>query len=152
MLNSSKLEKSFKEFTGNIQQWIPDGIVNITLPVLQELGLLNIESFEENNDQLLQKFQVIETEDKVTLLDEQFVIWIVPQLLNESSTTLTYIALIKKDKPRLEIVFSTTGLYNTPRYILNLLQHYLLEMIDMESMILSMKDFKKSSESRCENS
>src|SRR6202021_1307793 len=82
-------------------------------------------------------FHVVETDDKVTLYNDQFAIWIVPSLVNDNPTTMTFVAMILQRKPHLELVFSTSGVYNTPRYILKILQHFLSEVIDTESIINS---------------
>ncbi|HSX12412.1 MAG TPA: hypothetical protein VLF61_02880, partial [Rhabdochlamydiaceae bacterium] len=67
--------------------------------------------------------------------NEQFAIWIVPRVVDNITSTLTYIALLYQNKPHLEIVFSTAGVYNTPKYILKVLQHFLIEVIDTEAII-----------------
>lgn len=138
MLNPSQLEDVFKDFTQNFQKRAPDGVISVNLAVLQELGLLNLANFEQPPpDSLMHYFHVVETPDKVTLFNEQFAIWIVPKMVDDSPTTLTFIALLLNNKPRLEIVFSTEGVFNTPKYILKILQHFLTEVIDTESIISS---------------
>jgi hypothetical protein len=139
MLNPSQLEDAYKDFTQNFQKRAPDGVINVNLAVLHELGLLNHANFEQAPaDSLMHYFHVVETPDKVTLFNEQFAIWIVPKMVDDSPSTLTFIALLLNNKPRLEIVFSTAGVYNTPKYILKILQHFLTEVIDTESIISSM--------------
>lgn len=145
MLNPSQLETAFQDFVQNFQKWVPDGIIDVDLPVLEELGLLNPQIIDPpQNDNLMHQFHVVETPDKVTLFNEQFAIWIVPKMENEVSSTLTFIALVTNEQPHLEIVFSTSGVYNTPKYILNVLQHFLTEVADTESIISKMgKRIKK---------
>lgn len=136
MIPPNKLEEAYIEFSENLQKWIPDGIIQVNLTLLQELGLLSNEELEQNNsDNLMHYFHVIETPDKVTLFNEKFAIWIVPKVEGENPTTLTFIATLSQDKPHLEIVFATSGVYNTPRFILKVLQHFLNEVIDTESII-----------------
>ena len=136
MIPPNKLEEAYTEFSENLAKWIPDGIINVNLNLLQELGLLSNEELEQNNsDNLMHYFHVIETPDKVTLFNEKFAIWIVPKVEGENPTTLTFIATLRQDKPHLEIVFATSGVYNTPRFILKVLQHFLNEVIDTESII-----------------
>ena len=141
MINPTHLEDSFKEFSQNFQKWIPDGIIPVNLTLLNTLGLLNHEKLEHSSsDNLMHYFHVMETPDKVTLFNDKFAIWIVPKLVNEAPSTLTFIALLQKNKPHLEIVFSTEGIYNTPKYILKILQHFLTEVIDTEKIISSIED------------
>jgi hypothetical protein len=138
MINPIQLEDSYKEFSQNLSKWIPDGVIPVNLSLFNELGILNSTNLEKTQtDNITHYFHVIETDDKVTLFNEQFAIWIVPKVVGETSSTLTYIALLNTNKPHLEIVFSTTGVYNTPKYILNVLQHFLTEVTDTEAVISS---------------
>jgi hypothetical protein len=139
MINPIQLEEAYKEFSQNLQKWVPDGLIAVNLALLHELGLLNNSYFEQPTpDNVNQFFHVIETEDKVTLFNDQFAIWIVPKVEQGISSTLTFIALLSGNKPHLEIVFSTSGVYNTPKYILKVLQHFLSEVIDTEAIISAM--------------
>lgn len=145
MIDPIQLEDAYQEFSENLRKWIPDGIMNVNLNLLNDIGLLNLEKLEGNTtDSLSHLFHVLETTEKVTLYNEQFAIWIVPKMVDNVASTLTYIALLTPNKPRLEIVFSTAGVYNTPKYILKILQHFLLEVIDTEQIISSIGKKKAS--------
>ncbi len=137
MINPIVLEDSYQEFSQNLQKWIPDGIIHVDLRLLHEMGLLNSTELEHsiNEANLTLYFHIIETPDKVTLFNDQFAIWIVPQLIDDNPTTTTLIALLQGNKPRLEIVYRTSGVYNTPKYILKILQHFLTEVQDTEAII-----------------
>lgn len=138
MINPAQLEDAFKEFTLNFNKWVPDGVIAVNLGLLHELGLLNYSHFDNPPiDNLMHYFHVIETPDKVTLFNEQFAIWIVPKMVDEDPATMTFISLLHNNKPHLEIVFSTEGVYNTPKFILKILQHFLTEVIDTEAIISS---------------
>jgi hypothetical protein len=144
MVNPEELEHSFKEFNDNLQKWVPDGVLPVNLTLLHELGLLDHAQFEQGPpEQLMHYFHVIETPDKVTLFNDQFAVWIMPKVSGETSSTLTFIALLHQNKPHLEIVFSTAGVYNTPRHILKVLQHFITEVIDTEATISSIDDKPK---------
>ncbi len=137
MQKAKKLEKAYQEFTYNLNKYLPDGIVKIDLPLLKQFNLLNKTPEEEKElqDQLPFYFHVIEHQDKVTLFNNQFVVWIVPKIVDEMPLTLTLIALVAKDNVHLEIGFSTFGAYNTPKYVLKVLRHFLSEVIDTEAEI-----------------
>ena len=139
MINPNSLEEAFKEFSKDLSKWIPDGIIQVDMKLLNDLGLLNHAELEHSVSEahLNHYFHIIETPDKVTLFNEQFAIWIVPELIEENPTTTTLIALLQTNKPHLEIVYTTSGVYNTPKYILKILQHYLTEVLDTEAVILS---------------
>lgn len=138
MLNPNQLEDAYREFSENLRNWVPDGVMNVDLTLLNDIGLLAAAELDaSSSDDVTHYFHVIETNDKVTLFNEQFAIWIVPKLVECTATTLTYIALLNHDKLHLEIVFSTTGVYNTPKYILKVLRYFLHEVIDTEAIISS---------------
>jgi hypothetical protein len=139
MINPKILEEAYLVFSKDLHKWAPDGVINVDLKVLQDLGILNNAELEQSvtDAHLNHLFHIIETTDKVTLFNEQFAIWIVPQLINDIPSTTTLIALLQTNKPHLEIVYMTTGVYNTPKYILKILQHYLTEVQDTEAVISS---------------
>jgi hypothetical protein len=140
MINPKELEEVYLQFSAHLQQWAPEGVMNVDLKLLHELGLLNHTEWENSatDSQLTQLFHIIETQDKVTLYNEQFAIWIVPQLIDNISMTTTYIALLQGLKPHLEIVYTTAGVYNAPKYILKVLQHFLTEVQDTEKALSSL--------------
>lgn len=140
MINPVQLEKSFQEFTADLPRWMPDGIVCVDLPMLHEMGILKEEQLQEGeDDSLMHYFHVIESEEKVTLFNEQFAIWIVPQMVKEAATTLTFVASIHKQQLALQVAFSSSGVYNTPRYILRILQSFLKEIIETEATLSSLE-------------
>lgn len=141
MLNPVELEQAYSDFVSDLKQWLPDGIIDVDLFLLKELDLLK--DLDEENEQILQAqfpfyFHVIETSDKVTLFNNQFAVWIVPKVVDDLPTTLTLISLVQDDEqPRLEIAFSTKGIYNSPKCVLKVLRHFLTEVIDTEAVIES---------------
>ena len=143
MINPSRIEDAYKNFIGNLPQCAHDGIIPIDLGFLHDSGLLEqnlIEDSSDNPNDLTQYFHVIESAEKVTLFNEQFVVWIVPR--SELSTPMTYvlIALSQQDAPHLEIVFTTSGVYNTPRYVLKILQHFLTDVLETEETLHSIEE------------
>lgn len=139
MLSPQKLEKYYKEFTKNLNKNLQDGVTEISLDLLKKLGLLE-QSEEEEKEQQTQfpfYFHVIENKEKVTLFNNQFVVWIIPKVVDEVPTTLTLISLVRQDKLHLEMAFTTSGVYNSPKYVLKVLRHFLSEVIDTEEEIAS---------------
>ena len=140
MINPNILEESFKEFSKDLSKWLHDGIIQVDMKLLNDLGLLSSAELAHtiSDADLNHYFHIVETPDKVTLFNEQFAIWIVPELIEDAPTTTTFIALLQAhNKPHLEIAYTTSGVYNTPKYILKILQHYLAEVLDTEAVILS---------------
>jgi len=140
MLNPIQIEEAYKGFMGDFPKNAHDGIIFVNLQFLFNAGLLNwIYEEADNRDNLTQYFHVIESPDKVTLFNEQFTVWIVPKTEKESGATYVLIALNHQDRLSLEIVFATTGVYNTPKYVLKILQHFLLDVLETEATLLSME-------------
>lgn len=141
MTNPVELDKAFTSFITDLPRWMPEGVIDVDMELLQEVGLLTAEEYEESDipEELPHYFHVIETAEKVTLFNHQFAIWIVPHTVDEVSLTLVMISLLKETGPHLEVAFSTRGVYNTPKFVLKLLRHYLNEVIDNEEAISSMK-------------
>tara|TARA_B100000989_G_C19438210_1_gene426098 strand:- start:562 stop:990 length:429 start_codon:yes stop_codon:yes gene_type:complete len=140
-MNPIQLDQAYSKFIGNLPSWIPEGIIEVDMNLLEKTGLLHSGFFEKDNanEQLPHYFHVIETAEKVTLFNHQFAIWIVPKVVNDNPTTIVMISLIGKSVPHLEIVFSTKGVYNTPRFVLRLLKYYITEVIDTEEAISSIE-------------
>lgn len=138
-MNPIQLDQAYNEFISSLPSWIPEGIIEVDMALLEETGLLTHAAFEDDNnqEQLPHYFHVIETADKVTLFNHQFAIWIVPKVVDDNPTTIVMISLLKNERPHLEIVFSTKGVYNTPKFVLRLLKYYLTEVIDTEEAISS---------------
>ena len=139
MMNPNKLEDSYKEFIFDLAKWVQDGIIHVDLALLKKFDLLNKTPEEEKEIQAQFPFyfHVLESNEKVTLFNNQFAVWIITKVVDETPTTLTLIALMTNTKPRLEIVFSSAGAYNTPKNVLKVLRHFLTEVLDTEEEIAS---------------
>ena len=133
MLNPNKIEELYKAYTKDLHQCLHEDIINVDLNLLNDLGLL--EKIDKEEEDFTQYFHVMETPEKVTLFNEQFIIWIVPKMEEEVPITYVMVALNNKDKINLEIIFTTKGVYNTPKFVLKILQHYLLDMLETEATL-----------------
>ena len=140
MLNPIQIEEAYKEFINNLPNWAHDGITQIDLEYLHEQGLLSsLSEDKEDPDDLTQYFHVIESIEKVTLFNEQFIVWIIPKMESDQPLTYVLIALNQPENANLEIIFATHGVYNTPRYVLKVLQHMLIDMLETEEALTSFK-------------
>ncbi|MEL7431690.1 MAG: hypothetical protein AAGI90_04075 [Chlamydiota bacterium] len=140
MLNPIQLEEFYQEYFHNLSKWAHDGILQVNLFMLHELGILeSLQNDPNPSDDLTQYFHVIESVEKVTLFNEQFVIWIIPKMEEDVAVTYVLIALNHEEKPALEIVFATSGVYNTPKYVLKVLQHFLIDMLETEATLISIE-------------
>jgi len=135
-----QIEEAYKEFMNNLGDWIHDGVTFIDLRFLYDAGILQtLQEDKGEPDDLTQYFHVIESVEKVTLFNEQFIVWIIPKMESDQPVTYVLIALNQPEKAHLEIVFTTHGVYNTPRYVLKVLQHFLIDTLETEATLISIE-------------
>lgn len=140
MMNPQELEVHYQNFISDLQSFIPDGILDIDLATLHDLGLLSAEETEEEGDGLTQSFYVIESPEKLTLFNQKFVVWIVPKMIDQVPTTFTLVALNEPSMPHLEMVFTTSGVYNHSNLVLRILEKFLEQIEENEAEICKFKN------------
>lgn len=131
----AELDSSYEGFIQNLPELIPDGIVVVDLQLLQGMGLLQEAPHSNQDPSLTRFFHVVESKDKITLFNDQFVIWIVPEKIDNEPTTLVLIAVVSHSKLRLDMAFSISGIYNTSRLVLRVLEKLLSEIQENEDLI-----------------
>lgn len=136
MLNPAQIEKEYKDFMKNLPGCAHDGVLSIDLAFLYNQGLLDsLATNEDDTEDLTQYFHVIESNEKVTLFNDHFIVWITPKMEESQPVTYVMIALHQENKAHLEIVFTTHGVYNSPRYVLKVLQYFLSDMVETEATL-----------------
>ena len=139
MDSPQEIEEAFEKYMGNLKEFAPDGIVDVDLHLMQELDLLHSEEINEDEDaRLSHSFYVVESHEKLTLFNDRFVVWIVPQLVDDTATTYTLIALNEEEKNRLEMVFATKGVYNHSSLVLRILEKFLDQIDENEEEIFNL--------------
>lgn len=139
MDNLQAIDLCYKKYTRDLGSWLPDGLIQVDLNFLQELQILNFHS-PQGDSGFTRYFQVIESEEKITLVNDQFIVWIVPEKIDDVTTgTLILIALNQKEEPHLEMAFSVTGVYNTSKLVLRILERLLEVIQDNEEAIRDLK-------------
>ncbi len=131
----AELDVTYGQFMKNLAKCIPDGILHVDLPFLQKLNLLTEEAIAASSPSLTRFFHVVESKEKITLFNEQFVIWVVPEKENDEPTTLVLVAMDDKGKLRPELAFATSGIYNTSKLVLRILEKLLLEIQENEELL-----------------
>lgn len=132
MFDPSLIEAHYKKFRENILAYLPEGVVTMDIEKLHDLDLLDYELRQE--EALTRYFHVLETAEKITLVNDEFIVWIVPEN-DESPKTLVLIALNDKGVPRLELAFLTTDVYNTSKLVLRILEKFLHEIQENEESL-----------------
>lgn len=130
-----ELDSSYEYFIRRLGELIPDGITQVDLKLLQRLGLLHEEVQPEGAASLTRFFHVVESKDKITLFNDQFAIWIVPEKVHNEPQTTVLIAIQQQKKLHLEMAFSMSGIYNTSRLVLRVLEKFLAEIQENEELL-----------------
>lgn len=131
------LEECFQRYMNNLSKWLPEGLIDIDLEVLHKLNLLGCNKRGEDSA-LTRYFQVVESKKKMTLVNNDFIVWIVPEK-TKNPITYTLIALNREDEVHLELAFKTTGIYNHSNLVLRLLEKYLLEIQNTEEQLAKLE-------------
>ena len=131
----AELDSCYEEFMKNLPELIPDGIIEVDIHLLQKLELLTEEEIAAVSPTLTRFFHVVESKEKITLYNDQFVIWVVPEKIKDEPTTIVLIAINEESKLRLELCFATSGIYNTSRLVLRILEKLLAEIQETEEVI-----------------
>lgn len=139
MHNLSLIEQYYQKYIKNLYYWIPEGIYTINLSLLNQLNLLHFQ-FPRQHDPLLTKyFHIVDSFEKITLINEEFIIWILPEKVENKPITYTLIALNGEEEPKLEIAFIASGVYNTSRLVLKVLEKFLIEIQENEKWLKELK-------------
>lgn len=139
MSNLSRLEKHYKRFIKNLSRWVPEGVIQVDLVLLHSQGLLALDLLGKDHQPLKRYFQVVETEEKIILLNDDFIVWIVPDRLNGMPITYILIATWEEEEPHLEMVFATAGVYNNSRTVLRVLESFLSEIEENDQIVEAIK-------------
>ena len=136
MDNIDELENYYKKFTDNAASYLPDGFIDVDLPLLQKFDLLHYHQQEPLDQGLTRYFNVIESPEKITLVNEKYVIWLVPEKKQDQrARTFAFIALNQENSLHLEAGFVSSGIYNTSRLVLRVLEIFLQEIEENEDLI-----------------
>ena len=137
MINPVDLENAFQDYMADLSKWIPDGPIHVELDLLRSMGLVNTKLFEPEAaiPSTTEQFYVIETSEKLTLFNNDFSVWILPKMVEGVSTTMTLLAVNQQGKPQLELVFLTSGIYNSSRLVLSILDYFLQEVRENDDLI-----------------
>jgi hypothetical protein len=133
-----ELDVAYEQFTKNLPELIPDGVVPVNLELLQSLGILNDDTSSPAST-LTRFFHVVESPDKITLYNDQFVIWVIPDTIDGEPTTLALVAIHSGPTLHLELAFSTQGVYNTSRLVLRVLERLLADIQENEDTLTNLQ-------------
>lgn len=136
MHNLTLIEECYRKYISNLAKWTPEGIIDVNLKLLHNHDLIDfLEETRQEEETLTRYFHVVEAPEKITLINDQFIVWIVPENVEGTAITYTLISINNDGKPDLELVFTSTGVYNTSWLVLRVLEKFLLEIQENEELI-----------------
>lgn len=137
MYNMDIIEESYRKYTEDLSYWLPEGASRVNLQFLNQFDLLHFQPLHPQKESLLKtSFQIIESPEKITLINEEFIVWIIPQQHRDPTETYVLIALNRKDEePQIETAFITSGIYNTSPLVLRLLEKILLDIQETQACL-----------------
>lgn len=134
------IEEYYKKCLHQLDEWPPEDFIDVDIKLLQRLNLLNDANELPKEYTLTQQFHYIESDEKITLINEDFIVWIVPENIDGMMITFTMISLNKPQDLHLELIFTTRGIYNTSNMVLRVLEKFLIEIQETEGLIKKMSE------------
>lgn len=141
MHNLALLDESFKKFIKNFKKWPSESVIQVDLHLLHEMDLLHFHHKSTLDPNLTRYFQVVESPEKITLINDDFVVWITPEKISRIPQTYTIIAINHPEDLQMELAFITSGVYNTSFLVLRLLEKFLFEIQETEDLLSKIKKF-----------
>lgn len=138
MRNLVLIEEYYQKFMKDLNFWLPEGVFLINLELLYHFDLLHFQPHISHHQKtnLTQYFHIVETPEKLTLINPEFIVWIIPDHLNQIPVTYTLIALNHEERdPQLEVAFIASGVYNNSNLVLKVLEQFLIEIQETEGLL-----------------
>lgn len=129
------IEESYKRYINNSLTWTAENVIQVDMSLLQQLNLAETCYLHVSDYELKFSFHFLETDEKITLWNDKFVIWIVPDSLEGELTTSVMIALNRPANTKLELIYTATGVFNSSQLILRILEKFLQEIEENEQVI-----------------
>lgn len=146
VVSIEQLDAFFQKLSTNTGEFFPDGIVDINVKILHDLRLLSEDPPTIHEAPPSSLLQAVESEGKITLYNEKFALWIVPQANTFPPTTITFIARRSEETIIPEVAFRTQGMHNRSKTILRLIDRFLTEIQETESVIARLEEPPPSSQ------
>lgn len=136
MASIEELDAFFEYLQTNAAELLPDGLLDVNIKTLHALHLLSDDTPDTEPAPVAHLLQAIESGGKITLFNERFVLWIVPQQEAHPPTTVIYVAQRTEEngiKP--ELGFRTAGIHNRSKTILRLIDKFLTDIQETDSFL-----------------
>lgn len=132
MFDPKLLEEHYKRISSNLEEYLPEGMIELNIEMLHRLNILD---YNNKHEELLTRFfHVIESPEKITLVNDDFIVWIVPDHQAQPKTVVL-VALNQRGVPKLELGFVTKDVYNSSKLILIALEKFLHDIQENEESL-----------------
>lgn len=135
MVCIKQLDSFFEHLSTHTPDLLPDGILDINVQTLHNLQLLSDPPEDSQDVPASATLQAVESDGRITLYNDTFALWIVPQQNATPPATITFIARKLGDSFSPEAAFRTKGIYNRSKTILRIIDRFLSEIQENESVI-----------------
>ena len=135
VISIEELDAFFDHLQSHTSDLLPDGILDINVKTLHALHLLSDETPSSGAPRASTLLQAVESEEKITLYNEKFALWVAPQKNADPASTIVFIASRKDNEIKPEIAFRTTGIHNRSKTILKLIDRFLADIQETENVI-----------------
>ncbi len=133
-----KLDEAFSKISVSPECWGPDQVISLNLELLLQLHLFALTTMDNLYINTIKStFTCNTSPEKITLYNSKFVAWITPLLLDTQPITYIYIAQ-NPQAPLIECVLSAKGVFNSPKYILPVLNQMLDDITETQQTLSSL--------------
>jgi hypothetical protein len=134
MLSIDEINAYYDYLEHHTTDLIPDGVVDVDVKLLQSLNILNPNQ-TLGGASAKELLQAIDSGGRITLFNDRYVLWIVPQNAISPPSTLVILARCIDNTIKPEIAFKTAGIHNQSKTILQLIDRYLIDIQETEEIL-----------------
>lgn len=135
MLDPSYMEEAYQTYMSNLKRWV-DCIQCVDLAFLDSIDLLRYWESETSPAHL--NFNVIESLDKVSLFNDNFVVWLVPDLSHAEAMTYILIASVHQESLHMELVLSASGVYNSSYLLMRVVDALIADIQENDAILANL--------------
>jgi hypothetical protein len=134
MLSIEDINAFYAYLTQHTPDLIPDGIIDVDVKLLQSLNILN-PTQNIGSGSAKELLQAIDSGGRITLFNDRFVLWIIPQNDVSPPSTTVILARCNENTIKPEVAFRTAGIHNQSKTILQLIDRYLIDIQETEEVL-----------------
>lgn len=134
------VEEAYQRYINDLNKWPSEGILYVDMKMLQELNIVDAAGNELPGCEFSRSFQFVETDEKITLINDRFIVWIVPENIEGNLVTFTLVAVNSEKDLHLEVIVVSSGTYNNSHLVLKVMEKLLNDIEENEKELRSVHD------------